>query len=312
METRQYLVPKELDGARVDKAALTLVANVSRAQMKRAILAGAVRVNGKRRPKGALVAEGEVITIAAEEVASRGGPAVPEPDAPLRVRFESEGVLVVDKPAGQPSAPLLDGETGTLANALVGHYPELAGVGYSPREPGILHRLDTDTSGLLVVARTAEAFDRLKAGLKADRLRKAYQLVCRQLDLPDSGTIEFPIASHPKDQRRVYACIHPRDVARYSPRPAKTTYEVERRGPVWGLVHVDVARALRHQIRVHFAAIEHPLAGDVLYGGEAVAIGHHALHASRVWFDDEALGFEVTSPLPAGMADLVEQAVVPA
>ncbi len=312
METRQYVVPKELDGARVDKAALTLVANVSRAQMKRAILAGAVRVNGRRRPKGALVAEGEIITIVAEEVAARGGPAVPEPDAPLHVLFESDGVLVVDKPAGQPSAPLLDGETGTLANALVGHYPELAGVGYSPREPGILHRLDTDTSGLLVVARTTEAFEQLKVGLKADRLRKAYQLVCRQAGLPDQGTIEFPIANHPKDQRRVYACIHPRDVARYSPRPARTTYEVERRGPAWALVRLEVARALRHQIRVHFAAIDHPLAGDVLYGGEAVALGHHALHAAHVAFDDSSLGFDVTSPLPAGMAALVDQKLEPA
>ncbi len=88
----------------------------------------------------------------------------------------------------------------------------------------------------------------------------------------------------------MYACIHPRDVARYSPRPARTTYEVERRGPAWALVRLEVARALRHQIRVHFAAIDHPLAGDVLYGGEAVALGHHALHAAHVAFDDSSLG----------------------
>lgn len=306
MESREYVVPKELDGARVDKAALTLATNVSRAQMKRAIAEGAVRVNGRRRPKGALVAAGEVITILSEAVLARGGAAVPEPEAALRVLFESAGVLVVDKPAGQPSAPLVDGETGTLANALVGHYPELAGVGYSPREPGLLHRLDTDTSGLLVVARTSDAFERLKVGLKADRLHKSYQLVCREAELPDRGTIEFPIASHPKDQRRVYACIHPRDVARYAPRPAITNYEVERRGARWALVRVEVARALRHQIRVHFAAIEHPLAGDILYGGEPVALGHHALHASRVAFEDDDLGFEVTCPVPADMAALVD------
>jgi len=306
MESREYVVPKELDGARVDKAALTLATNVSRAQMKRAIAEGAVRVNGRRRPKGALVAAGEVITILSDAVLARGGAAVPEPEAALRVLFESAGVLVVDKPAGQPSAPLVDGETGTLANALVGHYPELAGVGYSPREPGLLHRLDTDTSGLLVVARTSDAFERLKVGLKADRLHKSYQLVCREAELPDRGTIEFPIASHPKDQRRVYACIHPRDVARYAPRPAITNYEVERRGARWALVRVEVARALRHQIRVHFAAIEHPLAGDILYGGEPVALGHHALHASRVAFEDDDLGFEVTCPVPADMAALVD------
>jgi 23S rRNA pseudouridine1911/1915/1917 synthase len=305
MDTREYVVTKELDGARVDKAALTLATNISRAQMKKAIAEGAVRVNGRRRPKGALVVEGEVITILAEVVQAKDASAVPEPDAPLRVLFESAAVLVVDKPAGQPSAPLEDGETGTLANALVGHYPELAEVGYSAREPGLLHRLDTDTSGVLVVARTAAAFEQLKVGLKADRIHKSYLLVCREADLPDRGTIEFPIASHPKDQRRVYACIHPRDVARYAPRPATTTYEVVERGPVWALVGVEVARALRHQIRVHFAAIEHPLAGDVLYGGDGKARGHHALHASRVAFEDDVLGFDVSSPVPEDMVALI-------
>lgn len=310
-EVREYVVPKELDGARVDKAALTLVTNVSRAQMKVAIANGAVRVNGRRRAKGALVAEGEVITIVADAVRTTDGAATPEPDAKLTVLYASPHVLVVDKPAGQPSAPLKDGETGTLANALLGHYPELLGVGYTPREPGLLHRLDTDTSGLVVVARTAEAFEALKAGLKADRLHKAYLLVCREDGLPDSGTIEFPIASHPKDQRRVYACIHPRDVARYAPRPARTVYEVRERGPYWALVAVDVARALRHQIRVHFAAIEHPLAGDILYGGEPVALGHHALHASRVAFDDAELGFDVTSAPPSGFASLLATSPTP-
>jgi 23S rRNA pseudouridine1911/1915/1917 synthase len=305
-ESREFVVPASLHGARVDKAALTLVTNVSRAQMKRAIAEGAVRVNGRRRPKGALVSEGEVISILSEAALTKDSPAVPEPEAALRVVFESAGVLVVDKPAGQPSAPLHDGETGTLANALVGHYPEIAHVGYTPREPGLLHRLDTDTSGLLVVARTTEAFEQLKAGLKADRMHKSYQLVCAEAGLPDTGTIEFPIASHPKDQRRVYACIHPRDVARNSPRPARTAYEVQKRGPKWALVGVEVARALRHQIRVHFAAIEHPLAGDVLYGGEAIPLGHHALHASRVRFEDSALGFDVASPLPDGLASLVD------
>jgi 23S rRNA pseudouridine1911/1915/1917 synthase len=139
-------------------------------------------------------------------------------------------------------------------------------------------------------------------------MHKSYLLVCREADLPDQGTIEFPIASHPKDQRRVYACIHPRDVARNAPRPAKTTYEVVERGPRWALVRATVARALRHQIRVHFAAIDHPLAGDVLYGGEAVALGHHALHAARVAFEDadDALRFDVTAPLPPATAALVQ------
>ena len=301
-------MPDNLDGARLDKAALALAHDVSRAEMKRAIAAGAVRVNGRRRPKGALVAKGEVLTIDGAQLSQRDEPAVAEPEANLLVRYESPTVLVVDKPAGQPTAPLRSRETGTLANALVGRYPELASIGYSPREPGLLHRLDTETSGLVVVARTAEAFDILKTALKSDRIVKSYHLICAAEGLPSEGSIEFPIASHPKDQRRVYPCMHPRDVARYAPRPAKTTFVVERTSGPWALVRASVSRALRHQIRAHFAAIEHPLAGDTLYGGAEVrALGRHALHASHVAFEGERIvgAFDVSSPLPPDMEALL-------
>lgn len=162
----------------------------------------------------------------------------------------------------------------------------------------------------MVVARTKEAFEEIKAALKEDRLEKSYQLICTEEGLPDEGTIEFPLTNHPKDQRRVYACVHPRDVIRYEPRPASTRYHVERRSGVWALVRVEVARALRHQIRAHFAAIEHPLAGDVLYGGAEIrALGRHALHAARVACTaGGALSFDVTSPLPDAMASLVPEA----
>src|SRR5262249_22034244 len=157
------------------------------------------------------------------------------------------------------------------------------GIGYGPREPGLVHRLDTDTSGLVIVARTAIAFEGLRAALKAERIEKHYLLVCASEGLPDEGTIEFPLANHPKDIRRVYPCIHPRDVVRYEPRPAKTTFKIERRHATWALVRAVAKRALRHQIRAHFAAIDHPLAGDILYGGAEIrALGRHALHAAHV------------------------------
>ena len=141
-------------------------------------------------------------------------------------------------------------------------------------------------------------------------LGKEYLLVCASESLPDQGTIEYPIANHPKDKRRVYPCIHPRDVMRYAPRPAVTSYRVEKRVGPWALVRAEAARAVRHQLRAHFAAIEHPLAGDVLYGAPAVeGLSRHALHAARVSYDgggDASLAFDVSSPLPADMAKLVE------
>ena len=309
MTKLEVMVTNALNGARLDKAIVALVQGASRARVKRAIEEGNVRVNGVLVAKGGLVNEGDRIEIEENTIGSGDEPCVPEADAVLVVRYESPKVLVVDKPAGQPTAPIRADEKGTLVNALVGHHPELAGIGYSPREPGIVHRLDTETSGLVVVARTAQVFETLRDALQFEKLGKEYLLICASENLPDTGTIEYPIANHPKDKRRVYPCIHPRDVMRYAPRPAVTTYTVERRVGPWALVRAEAARAVRHQLRAHFAAIEHPLAGDVLYGAAPVAgLDRHALHAARISYDgggDAELAFDVTSPLPDDLAQLV-------
>jgi 23S rRNA pseudouridine1911/1915/1917 synthase len=313
---REIAVPESLVGARLDKAIAELLPELSRARVKKAIELGAVRVNGRRVPKGGTVAAGDVVRIDVGQVLD--APAVAEPGAALKVLFETPQVVVVDKQAGQPTAPLRPGETGTLVNAILGKYAELTPregepvIGHSAREPGIVHRLDTETSGAVVVARTLPAFEELKAALREERLDKRYLLVCASEGLPEEGTIEFPLTNHPKDQRRVYACVHPRDVIRYQPRSAVTHYRVESRGGrtgQWALVEVTVGKALRHQIRAHFAAIEHPLAGDELYGGPVIrALGRHALHAARVAYAGGAVvdAFDVSVPLPKDMAALLE------
>lgn len=307
MANIEVTVTEELAGSRLDKAIVTLVEGASRARVKRAVEEGEVRLNGRRAPKGAVVNVGDVISLDDSVGGAGSAPCIPEPEAPLAVRFESSAVLVVEKPAGQATAPLRADEAGTLASALVGHYPELAGIGYSPLEPGIVHRLDTDTSGLVVVARTALAFETLRDALQSERLQKEYLLICQSEGLPDDGIIEHPIANHPKDQKRVYVCIHPRDVMRNAPRPALTKFAVVRRSGEWALVRASAPRAVRHQLRAHFASIEHALAGDKLYGIDQT-LPRHALHASRVAFDGEGdlgLRFDVTSDLPPDMQALV-------
>src|SRR5262249_2266485 len=146
---------------------------------------------------------GDEITVVLP--AATGPEAVPEPDAPLVIRFETEQIVVAEKPAGQPTAPLEPGERGTLANALGGKYPEMAGIGYASREPGLVHRLDTDTSGLVLAARSEAAFSTLSHALKEHRIEKSYWLLCESERLADSGTVEIPLAPHPKDKKRVYA-----------------------------------------------------------------------------------------------------------
>jgi len=261
------------------------------------------------------VATGDVLQIDVTQVTEV--PPLPEPGAPLRVLLERADIVVVDKPAGQPTAPLRPAESGTLVNAILGRYPELIPkgpdefVGHSVRDPGVIHRLDTETSGAVVVARTAPAFDELRLALKDGRLHKSYLLVCPGQGLPDEGTVELPIANHPKDQRRVYVCSHPLDVERYEPRPASTHYRVMRRAGMWALVEARVGKALRHQIRAHFAAIGHALAGDELYGGTVIrALGRHALHAASVAYQGgaEVDPFEVSVPLPKELALLLDSA----
>ena len=132
--------------------------------------------------------------------------------------------------------------------------------------------------------------------------------MCAAADLPESGTIEIPLAPHPKDRRRVYPCIHPRDVARYEPRPASTAWARLAVEGDWALVEARVAKASRHQIRAHFAGIDHPLAGDTLYGGPpAPGLSRHALHAHYVGWPGSAVvpAFVVRSELPGEIATLV-------
>ncbi len=306
-EKSEWTVPSHLAGQRLDLALRELEPSLSRARIKVAIAKGAVRVNGRRMVKGAMVAEGDVLSLEVGVASDPEAPATPTPDAKLTVLAESEEWVIVDKPAGQASAPLRGGETGTLANAIVGHYPETAGIGHSPREPGLLHRLDTQTSGVLLIARNKLSWDELTVALRAGDIEKRYLLLCKEEGLPDEGSIEIPIANHPKDSRRVYPCIHPRDVMRNAPRPALTHYSVKERSKGIALVEVSVARAIRHQIRAHFSATGFPLLGDVLYGGDPIpGMERHALHASYIGYQKKVVPpFAVTSELPADLRSLL-------
>jgi 23S rRNA pseudouridine1911/1915/1917 synthase len=306
-------ITDEQAGTRLDKLLVQAVPGLGRAAAKRLFEKGRVLLHaggserGRRASKGDVAAIGDIVAIDLEP-SDVGGAAVPDPEAPLTIVLERPELLVLEKPPGQPTAPLDAGERGTLANALVARYPELADIGFSPREPGLCHRLDTETSGLVLAARTKEAFEVLTRALKDGRLDKRYLLVCEALDLPETGSIEIPLAPHPKDRRRVYACVHPRDVARYEPRPASTSYTTLRVVGDLALVEARAPKALRHQIRAHFAAIDHPLVGDTLYGGRAIpGLDRQALHAHRIaWGGDAKVpAFSAMSPLPADIEALM-------
>lgn len=303
-EVKYTIAPGDA-GERLDVVVVrALKGSAGRARVRDLFESGAVLVQGRVATKGWRARPGDVLTVRLE---SLGASAVPEPDAALDVRLERDDLVVVYKNAGQATAPIHPGEVGTLANALVARYPEMAGVGYGPREPGILHRLDTDTSGLVLAARAARSFDLLSRALRGGTLRKEYLLICELAGLADSGVIDIPIGVEGKQSRRVIACIRAEEVRRCNPRPARTSYRIHEQHGRWALVLAEAPKAVRHQLRAHFAAIDHPLAGDALYGGDTGAIGRHALHAHAIAWDGKSgfEPFEVRSDLPDDMATVL-------
>ncbi len=289
-------------GERLDVVLVRRVPGMSRARAKTAIEAGDVRVNDRRPKKGQRVAVGDRIEL--PDVGDRAA----RPDAALAlvILYEDAQLVAIDKPAGVPTHPLEAGEQGTIANALLARYPEMSGFGYSAREPGIVHRLDTETSGVLLAARDEKTWGALRVALAKGELDKRYLLLCDgHLDAPER--IDVPLANDPKDARKVVACVDARLVERLSARPAVTeVLTSERAGPM-SFCEVRAKAARRHQVRVHLAAAGHPLAGDKLYGGpEVPGLTRHFLHASSIGLrhpiDGRAMVIEAPLPLDLSSA----------
>jgi 23S rRNA pseudouridine1911/1915/1917 synthase len=293
------VVAPEDAGQRLDRVVATQ-SGVGRRRARELCDGGHVTVDGKRARPADAVAAGSTIEL---EMASEH--AAPDPSVTLDIRLETASVVVLHKPAGQATAPLRPGELGTLANGLVARYPETAGIGRQPREPGILHRLDTQTSGLLVACRTGAAFSRLSTALDAGEIEKRYLAIVTGAELGDEGELDADLAPDPRRRGRVRTMLPgERGYARRS----LTRYRVvERRGPLV-LLELRVNRGFRHQIRAHLAGAGAPLVGDELYGGRPWPehSERHALHASYVaWAGDGTLeGFETEAEMPDDMREL--------
>jgi 23S rRNA pseudouridine1911/1915/1917 synthase len=292
-------------GQRLDKVLVGHLPQLGRRQARKLFEAGAVRVNGRRAAGGRPARAGEAVVVTLAEP----GHAFPEPDAPLCVHLETAQLLVIDKPAGQPTAALSADDRGSLAGALVGHYPELALVGPDRRESGLLHRLDNQTSGLLVAARCQCAFASLQRGQREGRLQKRYLAVVTGTPPGNRGVIAMPLGQHPTDPRRVQTCDSSQ--AARSGREASTQWRLLSRAGPHSLLQLDLTRAFRHQVRVHLASIGCPIVGDQTYGGaHCQAIGQrHALHASALrWTGNQDVpAFAVRSRLPAELAALLSE-----
>jgi len=277
-------------GRRLDDFVATALSIGRRAAVR---LVERARVNGHRAQKGQRLRSGDVVCVPREEAPDPAS--VPRPEV---VRMTSE-VLVLAKPAGLPSVALRGAAGDSLAARIAAHFPECASVG-GAGESGLVHRLDTGTSGLLLAARGDAAYASLRAQFRAHAVRKEYlALVAGELRAPLQ--LDTPIGQHHASKRRMRAVAHEDHDQRYASRPARTDVRPERLLTGATLVRATTSSGARHQIRVHLASAGHPLLGDPLYGdgaltraGAVVGTGGFLLHACRIDWRDPATA-EATS-----------------
>jgi 23S rRNA pseudouridine1911/1915/1917 synthase len=268
----------------------------SRAAAERLLAAGKVTVDGVARAKSHKLAGGEQLDVDASSLAQAR---LTEQPLELRIAFEDEHLLVVDKPAGLVVHPGAGNRTGTLVQGLLGR--GLAGG--DPERPGIVHRLDRDTSGLLVVSRTQEAYDGLQALVRRRALEREYLALVRGRPRSRQGRIEAPIGRDRRDPTR-------RSLDTDSPKDAVTHFEVVELLPAHALLRVRLETGRTHQIRVHLAAIGLPVAGDPTYGVQETGLRRQFLHAARLAFPHPVTGERVdtSSPLPPDLEAALERA----
>jgi 23S rRNA pseudouridine1911/1915/1917 synthase len=290
----RHAVPETSAGERLDRFVADLPGVHSRASAERLLAAGAVLVDGVRRPKSHRLEGGEEVLVT--HVASPA--AAPTPTPELDIAYDDEHLLVVDKPAGVVVHPAAGHASGTLVQALAGR-----SAGGDPERPGIVHRLDRDTSGLLVVARTEQAYEGLRALVRRHGLEREYLALVRGRPRSRAGRIEAPIGRDRRDPTR-------RSLDTDTPKDAVTHFELVELFDQHALLRVRLETGRTHQIRVHLAAVGLPVVGDAVYGTPEPWLRRQFLHATRLAFVHPVTGerVEAVSPLPADLEAALERA----
>ena len=306
-ETISTEVPALLAGVRLDRG-VAMVAGVSRAAAADLVQSGRVLVDGEAVRVGrASLREGSILTILLPQVftAELGA----EPDVSFRVVYSDEAVAVVDKPAGLVVHPGAGHGSGTLVGGLLARFPDLSDLVASgvcaPDRPGIVHRLDKGTSGLLAVARTAQAYRQLVVQLSERTMERRYQALVTGVVVAHQGEVDAPIGRSARTPTKMAVSV--------SGKPARTAYTVVQRWEGQGqtLLELSLHSGRTHQIRVHMAAIGHPVVGDPRYGtsDRLLGSGRFFLHAFRLAFDHPVSGerLDLTAPLPQDLSDYLDR-----
>ncbi len=294
---RQVYLQVNADAPRIDRYLADHLEGLSRSTVQRLIDAGAVTLNGRPVQRKTSIQAGDQIEVLLPPVPSRQAP-VPEP-IPLAVVYEDEHLAVIDKPAGLVVHPGAGRSSGTLVNALLHRFPDL-GAWDDPR-PGVVHRLDRDTSGLLVVARTPEIRRQLQRLFQQRRVHKLYCVLVDGVLVTPRGQIEAPIGRHPRHRKRMAALA--------GGRPAITLFQVRESFAAYTLVDAEPKTGRTHQLRVHFASIGHPVAGDRVYGRrhQELGLNRQFLHAAELGFRHPVTSEDLLfrSDMPADLAAIL-------
>ena len=308
-ETLAFDVSAEDAGARLDAFLAARVEGVSRSTLKRVIDDGDVLVGGRAAKPSLKLKGGERVEV---ELPAPPPSEVEPEEIPLDILHEDAEVVVVNKPAGLVVHPAAGVPSGTLANALAFHFGQLAGRGSSLR-PGIVHRLDRDTSGVIVVAKTARAHESLSEQFRARTVFKSYVALVHGVTREERGKIEEPLARDPRNRTRM-AVVR-------GGRAALSLWRVRQRFTRFTLLDVQIKTGRTHQIRVHLAWIKHPVVGDETYGGgrdktlpdpalraRVAALGRQFLHAERLGFHHPSTGewMGFTAPLPPELSEFLD------
>lgn len=298
MEVRELLVGEGMEGERLDTWLALKVPELSRSQVKSLIEDGLVLVGGQVRKPGYRVKPGEHVEV---RIPPPRETRVEAQDIPLNIIYEDQDVAVIDKPQGMVVHPAHGHWDQTLVNALLYQVRDLSGINGEIR-PGIVHRLDKDTSGILVVAKNDRAHQSLSSQIKARSMKREYIALVHGVIKEQAGTIQAPIGRS-KTHRKKMAVVK-------DGRPAVTHYEVLRRYRDYTLVRVRLETGRTHQIRVHFSYIGHPVVGDVVYGPSKphFDLVGQLLHARYLGFKHPVSGamMEFTSPLPEYFATILQ------
>ncbi len=285
----------EEDGIRLDKYLVKKCPELSRNQVQKLIKEGKVTVNDSPSKSGLKLALGDKVELI---IPPEKEELTPE-TLPLNIIYEDEEILVLDKPAGIPVHPAPGHPSHTLINAVLSHLPSLPQTGDRLR-PGVVHRLDKDASGVLVIAKTSAAHESLVNQFKARSVNKGYLVLVKGKLVPEHGVIEAPIGRDPKNRKKM-AVIS-------SGREARTFYDVIKYLDDYTLLEIKTETGRTHQIRVHLAAIGHPVIGDKVYGVKSPTLSRPFLHAYRLGFRLPRSGEykEFTSELPDDLKRALE------